>query len=231
MKKHLLTRPGDWKFDQDTSQVFDAHVKKSIPCYQEIQAMISLIAQKHLGTSSRVYDLGTGTGAVIQSIFEANPDKQVEYIGMDSSAAMLAQAKNKCAGIPNCQFVHAPLEDFSLKPADLICSVFTLQFIPVAKRGFILQKIKNALKEHGLFLWCEKVTQSDPFSEQLLRTVHENWKLQYFTPAEVSAKKMSLQKVMLPLSLSENHQLLRDNGFTYCQSFFQWGNFVGILAR
>ncbi|ESU22637.1 hypothetical protein FEDK69T_18940 [Flavobacterium enshiense DK69] len=230
-EKLILSRKGDWIFDHNVSLVFDVHVRKSIPCYEEVQELIAIISSKLLPDNALVYDLGTATGEIIKNIFKANQSKNTTFVGIDHSVQMLEIARNKCSKIKNVKFVNEDIEDFNYEFSDLIVAAFTIQFTEVKNRKNILQRIKNSLKEDCYFIFCEKINFQDSKINNLYTRIHEDWKSEYFSKEEIKAKKESLKNVMTPLTLNENINLLKDAGFTEINIFFQWCNFVCILAK
>lgn len=36
----ITSIPGEWKFDEQVSQHFDTHVRKSVPLYEEVQKAV-----------------------------------------------------------------------------------------------------------------------------------------------------------------------------------------------
>ncbi|MES9883801.1 MAG: hypothetical protein ABW185_23355 [Sedimenticola sp.] len=53
---------------------------------------------------------------------------------------------------------------------------FTLQFIPVAERLALLQKIYRGLQPHGVLVLSEKITFEDPEEERLQMEMHHAFK-------------------------------------------------------
>ena len=231
IERHILSRPGDWTFDKWVSKVFDSHVKKSVPCYSEIQQMIAGISRHILPDGALVYDLGTATGEIIRNIHRANPQKEICYIGIDRSQHMIRQAEKKCRGIKNVTFCHADIGTFDFVPCDLVVSAFTLQFTDMEHRGVILKRIREALKPGGYLILCEKVILKDDQFNTLYIKVHEDWKSSFFTEQEIVSKRNSLVNVMKLLSVPEYLELLGSAGFQKAEVFFRWCNFAGILAR
>lgn len=226
----VLSRSGDWKFDEHVSRIFDTHIRRSIPCYNEIQELIGIMSMGLLPENALVYDLGTATGEVISSIHYANPLKKIKYIGLDKSAHMLKQARIKCAHINNVKFRKAEIESYDFQTADLFVAAFTLQFLRLESRLSLLRSIYEAMTPKGSLILCEKIIYENSEDHNFFIGVHETWKRNHFTKSEIEAKKDSLRNVMLPMSLEENLSLLRDANFTHTNVFFKWGNFVGILA-
>ncbi len=230
-EKLILSRSGDWTFDYHVSLVFDTHVRKSIPCYVEIQNLIAEISKKILSDNALVYDLGTATGEIIYNVFNANASKNITYVGIDQSDSMLKMAKQKCSEIKNATFHNEKIETFNYEKSDLIIAAFTIQFTEIKSRKQILKRIKDTLKPDGSFIFCEKICFQNFDENNFYSQIHEDWKLNYFSNKEIKAKRESLKNVMESMSLIENIELLKDVGFKQINIFFQWCNFVCILAK
>ncbi|MGQ1786641.1 MULTISPECIES: methyltransferase domain-containing protein [unclassified Saccharicrinis] len=231
LEKMILSRVGNWTFDKHVSKIFDDHVRKSIPCYDDVQRLIALISRQILPDHAFVYDLGTATGEVIFNIEAINHSKELSFVGIDQSDHMLNMAKKKCQVINNVTFRNEKIETFDYLPSNLIVSAFTLQFVEIPKRRDVLNKIKDSIMPNGYFILCEKMSFPNDESNSFFRQVHENWKLRHFSPDEINSKKNSLKNVMQLLSMSEYSDMLREVGFRQIDVFFQWCNFVCILAQ
>ena len=68
IEKIILAKTSPWVFDEQVALIFDTHVRRSVPCYEIIQELISLISVDYLTDGSVVYDLGTSTGEIIYRI-------------------------------------------------------------------------------------------------------------------------------------------------------------------
>ena len=55
----ITSIPGEWKFDEQVSQHFDTHVRKSVPLYEEVQKAVIEISEWFIRDNSVVYDLGS----------------------------------------------------------------------------------------------------------------------------------------------------------------------------
>jgi tRNA (cmo5U34)-methyltransferase len=47
---------------------------------------------------------------------------------------------------------------------------------------------------------------------------------------EIAQKREALENVLVPYTLSEDIQLLKNAGFHSCETFFKWHNFAGFVA-
>ena len=164
------------------------------------------------------------------SIWKSNQSKDITFYGIDNSTPMLIKAQEKCVNIPNITFIHQCIQQVDYAPCDLIVSAFTLQFIPVSERVDLLRKLNKAPMPSCYLIIFEKIVFNDAHFNSLIREVHEDWKLQYFTKKQVALKKNQLRQVMHPVSQEENLQMFRDAGFNSVRPVFQWGNFMGLLV-
>ena len=53
----ITSIPGEWKFDEQVSQHFDTHVRKSVPLYEEVQKAVIEISEWFIRDNSVVYEV------------------------------------------------------------------------------------------------------------------------------------------------------------------------------
>ena len=82
----------DFDFGEDTAEVFDNMLDRSVPFYTEIQRMIGEMAADFAVSGTNLYDLGCSTCSTFIQI-DSVIAKGVNFIGTDASEAMLAKAK------------------------------------------------------------------------------------------------------------------------------------------
>ena len=51
-----------------------------------------------------------------------------------------------------------------------------------------------------------------------------------YSDMEIAQKREALENVLIPYQFDENRALLLRNGFSYCDVFFRWYNFCGMIA-
>lgn len=82
----ITSIPGEWKFDEQVSQHFDTHVRKSVPLYEEVQKAVIEISEWFIRDNSVVYDLGSSTGETISLLLQKHSRKKnVRFIGVEES--------------------------------------------------------------------------------------------------------------------------------------------------
>ena len=103
----------DFDFGEKTAEVFDDMLDRSVPFYAEIQRMISEMAADFAVPGTNIYDLGCSTCNTFVQIDPLLP-KDVAFVGVDSSEAMLDRAREKLArsGVTrSCELVMGNLNE------------------------------------------------------------------------------------------------------------------------
>lgn len=203
----ITSVPGEWKFDEQVSKNFDTHVRKSVPLYEEVQKEVVEMSEWFVRDNSTIYDLGASTGETISLLLQKHHRKKnVRYIGVEESQAMIEIARKKC----NSE---------------------TVQFLPLWKRKQVLQRIYKGLVEGGAFILVEKIRAENSMFEDIWTDLYWDFKQDSgLNEQQVIKKSQSLRGVLMPLTLSENLRLLSDTGFQCMDTFIKWNNFAGIIA-
>lgn len=223
--------PSDWIFDEHIADIFDTHIRQSTPFYDEIQRMIVELANGFIVDDAVICDLGTATGEVIYNLNVKNPSRNLTFYGIDNSVPMLKKAKFRCDEFRNVTFINEDINNFILPKSNLITSVYTLQFINKNNRQDVINKIYNSLEKDGAFILCEKIIFDDEFiADYYVKLHHGLKKRNKISDAEIIAKKASLINIMHPITYKENEHMLKMGGFSTIEPFFQWYNFIGIIA-
>jgi trans-aconitate 2-methyltransferase len=119
----------------------DQYLKFSQP---RLRAAMDLLARIPATAPERVYDLGCGAGNVTAALVARWPGASI--IGVDSSAAMLAQA---AAVLPQVHWVRHGLADWQADaPADVIYSNAALHWLP--DHDHLLPALVGALSPGGV---------------------------------------------------------------------------------
>jgi len=226
----------NWSFNASVVPIFDEHVRKNVPQYDEMHRLITDIAGWFLEDNTNVYDIGTSTGEVVRNLIERYPSKRCSYIATDTSPEMAS----RCAQRFLESKPHVPVivkdEDvrstsFKMEHASLVTCVLTLQFIPKRDRLTVLKKIYESLHKGGGLILVEKVIgENTRFNEMWVELYHELKLRNGMTEEEVFKKSQAIRGVLVPLTLQENVSLLKEAGFTEIDVFFKWTNFVGLIA-
>lgn len=227
-------RMSDFSFDEEVAKAFDDMVDRSVPYYNEIQRMLGELTQAFAKDGSRVYDLGCSTGTTLSLIMKGF-DRDVELVGVDSSAPMLKECREKLepliAGRP-LRLIEADLsKPFEIENASVVLLVLTLQFVRPLYRPPLLKAIYEGLIPGGALLLVEKVLCPDPdLNRMFIRFYYDYKRRMGYDELEIAQKREALENVLIPYTPQENRRLLQDAGFSNVETFFRWYNFMGFMA-
>jgi tRNA (cmo5U34)-methyltransferase len=223
----------DFNFGPETAAVFDDMLQRSVPFYAEIQRMIGEIATDFAADKTNVYDLGCSTCATFRVLERL--EKDVTFIGVDDSAAMLERARQelKQAGFTRRlelrhQDMHAGLE---IENASVVIMSLTLQFVRPLFRERLMQTVFDGLNHQGCLILIEKVLSPETLINRLfIKYYHDFKRRNGYSDIEIGQKREALENVLIPYRMVENEQLLRSTGFRHVEVFFKWYNFSGLVA-
>jgi tRNA (cmo5U34)-methyltransferase len=225
---------GDFNFGQETAEVFDDMLDRSVPFYAEIQRMIGELAADFAAEGTRLYDLGCSTGTSLVCL-DPVVAPGVTFVGVDSSPEMLEKARLKlqqhgftrphellCLNLDQ----GVPIVDASVVIINL-----TLQFVRPLYRDRLIAGIAQGMNEGGCLILVEKVLSRDSTLNRLfIKHYYEFKKRNGYSELEIAQKREALENVLIPYHWEENQELLLRNGFKTCEVFFRWYNFCGMLA-
>ncbi len=220
-----------FEFDEEVASVFDDMLNRSVPFYKEMQRLTINFALKFLEEDNKVYDLGCSTASTLIELSK-HCDKNLELIGIDNSKAMLDRAANKCKAFGvDIKLIESDIFDADLTQAQLIISNYTLQFIRPLQREKLIAKIYNSLNDKGVFIFSEKVISPHKvLNKQCIDEYYDFKKTQGYSEFEIAQKREALENVLIPYSEDENRKMIKDAGFTHCETLFKWVNFATFIA-
>lgn len=224
----------DFNFGEKVASVFDDMLDRSVPFYSEVQRMIGELAGDFVMPGTNVYDLGCSTGNTLLTLHSCVP-ADVKFIGLDYSPQMIERCRAKLAA----HRVNRPQElicadlnqGVAIQNASLVLMVLTLQFIRPLYRDQLIGQILRGLNENGCLILVEKVLGEDSlFNRLFIKNYYDFKKRNGYTEMEISQKREALENVLVPYKLLENREMLLRAGFRYCDVFFKWYNFCGLVA-
>ena len=229
-----LEHVGDFAFDQTVAKVFDDMVSRSVPQYREIQRMLVELAGSFATEGSNIYDLGCSTGTTLALLHDMLPVK-VGLRGVDASAAMLEQCKQKLAElkmVDDISLCCANLDEgIEIENASVVALVLTLMFVRPLNREKLIADIYAGLNENGCLLLVEKVLGERSLFNRLFIEHYYAYKRRVgYSELEIAQKREALENVLIPYRLGENIDMLTRAGFREVEVFFKWYNFTGIVA-
>lgn len=223
----------DFNFGKETAAVFDDMLARSVPFYDEIQRMITEMVDDLGVDGTNVYDLGCSTCATFRHL--AQTTKDVTFIGIDDSAAMLERAEKELRAVGferryelRQQDLHKGLR---IENASVVVLNLTLQFVRPLYRESLIGAIFEGLNHQGALILVEKVLAHDTLASRLfIKYYHDMKRRNGYSDIEIAQKREALENVLIPYRLDENEELLRSTGFSAVEIFFKWYNFCGLLA-
>jgi tRNA (cmo5U34)-methyltransferase len=227
-------RIADFSFGEKVASVFDDMLDRSVPFYTEMQRMIAEMATDFAVEGTNVYDLGCSTGTTLLNL-DASVRDGVKLIGLDNSEAMLKRCRQKLVqrGLKHeFELVCADLnQGVSIQNASMVLMVLTLQFVRPLYRSGLAKAILQGMNENGCLILVEKVLGEDSlFNRLFIKYYYDLKKRNGYSGMEIAQKREALENVLIPYKLLENREMLLQAGFRYCDVFFKWYNFSGIVA-
>jgi len=124
---------------------YDAVIRTLIPHYEELVATAGTAVGALTRPAPVVVDLGTGSGALAQSIITARP--KARLIGIDEDAGMLGLASRRLRG--RITAIEGNFERTAIPPCDVISASFALHHIRTGRRKAALYKRCHAALRRG----------------------------------------------------------------------------------
>jgi tRNA (cmo5U34)-methyltransferase len=224
----------DFAFGENVAAVFDDMLDRSVPFYGEIQRMIAEMADDFAVDGSNIYDLGCSTGTTFLQL-DARVGPGVRFVGVDNSEEMLKKCREKLAAHGfhrDHDLIRADLnQGVHIENASMVLMVLTLQFVRPLHRDKLIESILHGLNENGCLILVEKVLAEDSVFNRLFIDYYYGLKKRHgYSELEISQKREALENVLVPYKLLENREMLLRAGYRYCDVFFKWYNFCGIVA-
>ena len=217
----------NWTFNANVVKVFDEHVRNSVPLYDLFQKEIASMSVYFSQHNSKIIDIGTSTGSLINLLVDYNSHRNVSFIGIDVEPDMVEECKNRYSKI-KFQVLNAVECDYT--NASVVTSMLTLQFMEHSKRKEVLKRIYNQMNLNGALFIVEKVRSVDVEIHDIYSDLYYDFKRENFSTTEILDKNQSLRGVMKPITMNENVEMLKSVGFKKVDIFMKINNFVGILA-
>ena len=221
-----------WTFSGSVPDKFVAHIRHSVPMYEEGHDLICQLSDFFCGKESIAYEIGVSTGELLKKLALHHQSKPgISWIGLDVEEAMVAKARQHCADVPNIKLLHEDIRLFDYQPADLFVSYYCMQFVPPRDRQAVFQKIYDSLHWGGAFILYEKVRGPDARFQDILSSLYNDFKVRNgLTSDEILSKTRSLKGVLEPFSTEGNLGLLQRAGFKDIMTVQKYLCFEGFLA-
>ncbi len=224
----------DFAFDERVASVFPDMIRRSVPGYGDIIALLGLFAEQYAQDGSTLYDLGCSLGAATLSLRRRIRAANCRIIAVDNAAAMVERCRENVAADLSPTPVEvrcADIREVAFNSASVVVLNFTLQFLAPEERLALLQKIHAGMLPGGVLILSEKLCFADGKSQQFQEQMHLAFKrANGYSELEISQKRQALEKVLIPETLTQHCERLREAGFSRAEPWFQAFNFGSIAA-
>ncbi len=232
MKDNIFSKPitKQFEFDEEVASVFDDMLLRSVPFYKENLKLQIDILKNFLKEKDLVIDLGSSTGTFLIEL--SKKINNLELIGIDNSPAMIKRATQKAKAFgSNAKFIEADFLEYEFKNPKAIVANYTIQFIRPLKREKLIKKIYNSLKNEGIFLMSEKlITENKKLNKTMIDIYYNYKKEKGYSEYEIAQKREALENVLIPYTMNENIEMLKNAGFKDIDIIFRWNNFATFIA-
>lgn len=147
---------------------------------------------------------------------------------------MLEKAREKLLPIQQIhqvELICASAENCSFENSSVVIINYTLQFLPLQVRQKLLKSIYQGLVPGGLLFLSEKVKSPLPLFQETITRHYEAFKAYNgYAQTEIERKKEALENVLVPLTETEQLQMLKDSGFQQVDSLIKLHNFLSLVA-
>jgi len=224
-----------FEFNEQVADVFDDMLDRSVPFYKQVIEMSGQILERSMSPGDTVYDLGCSTGTTLIHLARRLSSMDIRFVGVDNSEAMLDKALRKAQMFSLADRILFSRQDITridISGAGAMILNYTLQFINPSLRQEFLRKIYQGLRRNGILILSEKVIcENNDFNDQYLDSYYRYKKKRGYSELEIAQKREALENVLIPLTTQGNMNMLLEAGFSKVETFFQWFNFVSLVAR
>ncbi|MFC7641469.1 methyltransferase domain-containing protein [Streptosporangium lutulentum] len=216
-------------------EVFDDHVRASVPHYDVIQDLVAETTDWLVPAGGLVADLGASTGITAQRIIKRHPGRGIRFALYDEQPAMLDKAAIELRNLGEhditlsaARIQEAPLAHAN---ADLTLALFTLQFLSWKDRLDALRLACAHSNETGALIVAEKIRPVDSRWAEIGTDVAHDYKAEHgITDSAIRAKARALRGVLRPYPQAATMQAITMAGWHAPEVLFRWHSWAVIGA-
>ena len=227
---------GPFEFNEAVARVFPDMLRRSIPGYAETIGAIGALAARAVRPGTSAFDLGCSLGAAALAMQRSIDAPGCRIVAIDNAPAMIEMCRVLVAaeatpGGPGIEVLEADVRNLAIGNASMVVMNYTLQFLPLAERAAMLQRIAEGMLPGGVFVLSEKVIDPDPAIEARLVELHHDFKRRNaYSDLEISRKRAALENVLIPETVQTHRERLGAAGFRHSAVWLRYFNFVSLLA-
>jgi tRNA (cmo5U34)-methyltransferase len=222
-------------FDRPVAAVFDDMARRSIPFYGELIQRQAQMIPAFYQAQSRIYDLGCSTGNLGAALCRAMGETPFTMVSVDNSEAMLAVYDARRRKLPGGDRIRLRQDDVSgiaIENASVVVINFTLQFLPLAERDLLVDRVYRGLRPGGVLLFSEKIVHADDGFNALQQDFYHRFKRENgYSEMAIAQKREALEKVLIPETVGDHLKRVTGAGFRSMDIWLKWFNFCSWMCR
>ena len=224
---------GGWEFTPEVTEVFDEHVRASVPFYDAIQDLVASLSDWVLPNGGLFVDLGASTCTTLVEITERHPTRRIRADLYDEEASMLELAQKKVAGRNVLATFHSQRLQQPMKhrDADMTVSLFTLQFLSPRDRLAVLTEARRCSADSGCIVLAEKIRPTHALLAEIGMDASHDYKAAAGIPdSAIRSKARALRGVLIPQTLERIMVELAAAGWHHSDVLFRWHQWVVLIG-
>ena len=224
---------GGWEFTPEVTEVFDDHVRASVPYYDDIQRLVAEFSDWLLPNNGLFVDLGASTCTTLDTIARRHPSRRIRAELYDEEASMLEKAKEKVAPLNVLANFHVQRlqQPFKHRDADLTVALFTLQFLREQDRVPVLAEARRCSANSGAIILAEKIRPDHSLLAEIAMDASHDFKAQAgIGDTAIRSKARALRGVLIPQSLPRLVEQLEQAGWRNPDVVFRWHQWTITIA-
>ena len=211
--------PKEWTFKSaEVAGEFNLHVREQLPWYDIATRSVVHFGRHYIPQGGMIYDIGASNGNIGRALAEIITARKCELVGIEESAEMAVQYN-----APG-ELVIGDVTEHEFKPFDFAVCFLILMFLPISKRGALMQRLAQLIKPGGAIVVVDKINTAPGYYGTAARRLAMQWKMDNgVAPENIIEKELSLaghQRPIDPAILTP-----------YARQFFQFGEFAGWVIE
>ena len=216
---------------------FDNHIEKSIRGYSDLMNDVISLSRYFVEDNTNTVDIGCSTGKNTKAMMEYNSDHSPDanFIGIEIADGFEQDLKDRKkelndAGLYNVEFIMKDIRRYQITNANLVTSIFTLQFMPKRDRKEVISGIYAGLNDGGAFIFAEKTICESALVQDMITFNYYDYKRKSFEAEDIMDKEQTLRNIMKPMTWKDIENMVTNAGFGTVQPFWRNHAFVGAIA-
>lgn len=217
--------------DRAASATYTQNARRSVPGFDAMHSMASILLAERVREGGRVLVLGAGGGMELRLLADIRADWSLD--GVDPSEPMLDMARETLGDQADRATLHLGyVDDAPAGPFDGAVCILTLHFLAADERLRTLRELRRRLSAGAPFVVAHC---SFPQTPEDLRSLWRDREGAYIvasggTPEMARQRREGVEKDLPVLNPEQDEALLREAGFTTITPFYLGFTFRGWVA-